>query len=221
MAQPHPDAPEGGFGLERLIFFSDAVIAIAITLLVLDIHVPEVAPTAIATDLPRQVLALWPNYLGYFTSFWVIGYYWMAHHRLFRHIQAYDQGLVSLNLTLLFFIAFMPFPTALLFRYPAQPISVMIYAGTLVLIGLSMVGVWQYALHRQGLVEAGLEPKRIRQITISLLIAPAIFLLSMGVAVWNGQWAMYTWLLLLPIYFFFRPQRPAPKGKPRTRGGHR
>ena len=126
-------------GLERLVFFSDAVMAIAITLLVLEIKVPEIEAGAATSELVRQVTGLLPKYLGYLTSFWVIGLYWISHHRIFRYVQDYDAGLLRLNLLVLFFIAFVPFPTALLFEYPARWITVALYAGTLAAIGLSMV----------------------------------------------------------------------------------
>src|SRR5512136_2762438 len=103
-------------GLERIIFFSDAVMAIAITLLILEVRLPEgAAPDGVG----RQVLALWPKYLGYSVSFWVIALYWVAHHRCFLYIRAYDRRLIYLDFLFLLFIAFMPFPTGLLFDNPS------------------------------------------------------------------------------------------------------
>src|SRR5688572_2585814 len=84
-------------GLDRIVFFSDAVIAIAITLLALDIRLPEL-------DEPNGAAlrdALWdlrPNYLSYLISFFVIGMYWQVHHRIFREVRRYDERLVWLNL---------------------------------------------------------------------------------------------------------------------------
>jgi uncharacterized membrane protein len=79
-------------GLERIVFFSDAVMAIAITLLILEVRLPEGS-----ADFSRRILALWPKYLGYFVSFWVIALYWVAHHRCFQLIRDYDRGLINLN----------------------------------------------------------------------------------------------------------------------------
>jgi uncharacterized membrane protein len=141
MANVKREDPHDQLGLDRLVFFSDAVIAIAITLLVLALKVPEIEKELVNTELTQRILDLWPKYVGYLTSFWVIGFYWIAHHRMFRYIKAYDQGLLMLNMTSLFFIAFMPFPTALLFQYPAQWITVVVYASTIALIGLSMVSL--------------------------------------------------------------------------------
>jgi uncharacterized membrane protein len=126
---------------------------------------------------------------------------------MFRYIKAYDQGSLMLNMMILFFIAFMPFPTALLFQYPAQWITVVVYAATIVLIGLSMVSLWRYATHAHRLVDRSLDARSIRLISMSLLTTPVVFLLSIGLAFFNAELAMYSWLILLPLYFLFRPVR--------------
>jgi len=202
----HPDH----LGLERLVFFSDAVIAIAITLLVLEIKVPEIEPGSTGSELTRQVLALWPKYLGFLTSFWVIAFYWLAHHRTFRFIRDYDAGLLRINLLVLFFIAFVPFPTALLFEYPAQWITVVLYAGTLAAIGLSMLWLWRYATHNHRLVEPSLSPFLIRSTFNRMLVTPAVFLVSILVAFFNPGLAMNCWLILLLFFFVFRTNRSLP-----------
>ena len=91
--------------LERLVFFSDAVFAIAITLLVLELRMPE----RIAGDADRQLIdglvSLIPRFLSYAISFWLIGLYWWVHHRTFRHIRRWDEGLLWHNLHFLFWVA--------------------------------------------------------------------------------------------------------------------
>jgi uncharacterized membrane protein len=197
-------------GLERLVFFSDAVIAIAITLLVLEIKVPELELGAGSSELTRQVLALWPKYLGFLTSFWVIAFYWLSHHRTFRFIREYDSGLLRINMLVLFFIAFVPFPTALLFEYPAQWITVVLYAGTLAAIGLSMLWLWRYATQDHRLVEPSLSPLLIRSTFNRMLVTPAVFLVSILVAFFNPGLAMNCWLILLLFFFVFRTNRSQP-----------
>jgi uncharacterized membrane protein len=202
MPKAHVDPLPSPFGLDRIIFFSDAVIAIAITLLVLDIKVPEAAG-APAHELGQRVLGLWPKYLGYLVSFWVIALYWVAHHRCFRYIRKYDRRLMYLNFLFLMFIAFMPFPTGLLFSNPAQLASVVLYAGTAAGMGLSLAWVWIYAVRHRFIV-ADLAQALVRDIRLNLLLPPLVFLLSAGVALFNADVAMYTWLLILPVYLFRR-----------------
>ena len=91
-------------GLERLIFFSDAVFAIAITLLVIDIRLPDTDNILDNAQLTAQLLGMWQQYLGYIISFLVIGTFWTAHHRKFRYIKRYDYRLLFLNLLMLMVI---------------------------------------------------------------------------------------------------------------------
>ena len=121
--------------LERLTFFSDAVFAIAITLLVIEIHVPRLG---VADD--QAYLAalheLMPSFMGFILSFLVIGALWAAHHRVFGLLADYDSGLVMPNLLLLMVIAFMPFATALMSANPLARVPELFYAGTLLTAGL-------------------------------------------------------------------------------------
>jgi uncharacterized membrane protein len=96
---------------------SDAVFAIAITLLVLDIRVPEIPERLVVEQLPQRLYELRPKYLSYVLSFVVILMYWMAHHSTFRAIRCYDRVLIWLNSLFLMCIAFLPFPTSLLGEY--------------------------------------------------------------------------------------------------------
>jgi uncharacterized membrane protein len=196
-------------GLDRLVFFSDAVIAIAITLLVLDIKLPEAAGGS-ALGIARPLLNLWPKFLGYFVSFWVIALYWVAHHRCFRHIHSYDRRLIYLNFLFLMFIAFMPFPTGLLFSNPTQAASVMLYAGTAAGMGFALAGVWIYADHH-GFVPSGMPRVTVRDIRLNLLLPPVVFLVSMCVAPFNATLAMFLWFLLIPVYISRRHNEIALK----------
>ena len=103
------EARESGSGagkeLDRIVFFSDAVFAIAITILVLDIRVPDIPEGRVAAELPAQILTLGPKYLSYVISFLVLAVYWQAHHRVSKHIRGYDGTLVWLNFLFLMAVA--------------------------------------------------------------------------------------------------------------------
>lgn len=97
--------------LGRILIFSDGVFAFAITFLILDVRLPA---GTLKTNLASALISLWPNYLAFLISFFVIGIYWSPHLRLFKEIIGYDQNLIRLNLLYLFFIIIMPFSTSIL-----------------------------------------------------------------------------------------------------------
>ena len=124
-------APTSSPRLGRLAAFSDGVFAIAVTLLVFQLKVPRLADTRSARLLAD---ALWHervSFISYGFSFAVIAVFWFGHHRAFRHITRHDQQLAWWNTAYLATIAFLPFASALLGRYAANPLAAAIYAGTL------------------------------------------------------------------------------------------
>lgn len=187
---------------DRLVTLSDGVIAIAITLLVLEITVPEVPAGGSTADLPRLILEQWPDFLAYVLSFLVIGLYWSLHRRTFIHISRHDRGLVWLNLLFLLMVAFIPYGTSLFSRSPGR-FGVMFYAGVLALTGLSLAVLWAYA-SQQDLIEAGLGSRTVLLQSARFLISPLVFLLSIGVAVVDPTLAILTWVLLLPLNAVFQ-----------------
>lgn len=167
--------------LERLTFFSDAVFAIAITLLVIEIHVPEVAMNEQA--LAQALLDLIPRYIGFIVSFFVVGRFWIAHHRLFGMLGAADPRLIWANLVLLLMIAFMPFPTAVISEYVGLRVGVGLYTAWLTLLGIVNRWVIHVALHDRRLLREGVEEaairRHIRDSWIPLLIGVSAFALDM------------------------------------------
>ena len=126
-----PDHP-----LERLIFFSDAVFAIAITLLIIEVHPPHLAFGSPWRDYIAALSQLMPSLFGFFVSFFVIGAFWSAHHRAFALAGHYSEKLVAPNLHMLCAIVFMPFATAFMSANLGTPVPSILYALTLVATGL-------------------------------------------------------------------------------------
>lgn len=184
---------EAGRELDRIVFFSDAVFAIAITILVLDIRVPDgLSPT----ELPARMLNLGPKYLSYVISFLVLAVYWQAHHRLFRAITGYDRTLVWLNFLFLMAVAFLPFLTSLLGEYSKEQISVAIYAANAVMASLLLVAISWYATSGHRLVAPNLDDEAERIQRFQGFSVPVVFLLSIGISFFSPMAAMYSWLLL-------------------------
>jgi uncharacterized membrane protein len=201
-------------GLERLIFFSDAVFAIAITLLALEIRLPAGQEIGSDEGLLTALLSIWPRYLSYVVSFLVIGMYWMAHHRMFRTIARYDRRLLFLNLLLLLCIAFVPFPTAILGEHNG-PVATIFYAATMVVTGLVSARLWWYASGSgRRLLAASLAAAELRASRLRTLAPPAVFLLSIAIALWNEDAAMLSWMTLAPLLLVRPGQAENRQSKP-------
>jgi uncharacterized membrane protein len=204
------EAAEGGIG--RILALSDGVFAIAMTLLILEIAVPA---TKADTDLPKALLELWPRYLAYVLSFVVIGRFWAAHHQAFRLIGRYDAVLVWLNLLLLMFVAFLPFPTAVLGAHNGTPAAAVLYAAAVVLTGTASLAHWWYASRPGGLLRPGIGRARVRALRARGLVGPVFFALTLPIAVFVPYAAEILWFLVFPLtriaYVWFiaeeRPQR--------------
>ena len=135
-----------GLQLERIVFFSDAVFAIAITLLIIEIKVPHLEHTASDRDFAIALVRLIPNFVGYFFSFLVIGAYWIGHHKIYGKIVDWNYGLVWRNVFFLMAIAFMPFTTAFFSEYPTQLVPIVLYASAFTLAGLLEILLFRYAV---------------------------------------------------------------------------
>jgi uncharacterized membrane protein len=201
--QPH--LPE----VDRIVFFSDAVFAIALTLLVVRIEVPR------GPDFTQEVLAQWPRYLSYVISFLAVGLYWMGHHRIFRYIIRWDERLIALNLLLLLFIAFMPYPAAMIGEHGGQQISLIFYAGTLGMAGLASLLIWVHATRHRRLVAADLDAAVIRRHRLRGLVAPIVFFASIPLSFLSQDVAYYSWWLVAVGLIALRGEgRPSAKGHP-------
>jgi uncharacterized membrane protein len=184
--------------LERLVFFSDAVFAIAITLLVLELRMPE----RLAGDPDRQLVTglvrLLPRFASYAISFWLIGLYWWVHHRMFRHIRKWDDGLIWLNFHFLFWIAFLPFPVGLVGSWGDRAGAVMIYAGTLVMVGVGQALLWRHAARGNRLLDPHFDREYARFISVRSYIPPVAAMAVLLAALWQPRWAWFGfWLIFL------------------------
>lgn len=195
--EPPPETLDDKLGLERLIFFSDAVFAIAITLLALEIRLPDEATSLGNGALWRSLAALWPKYLSYFVSFMVIGSIWLSHHSKFRFIRRYDRSLLLLNLWLLMVVAFIPFPTAVL-SDSGNRTATIFYAATMIVASLLLTRLWLYASHRHRLTTQELSPEEQRYQLHRSLIVPGVFLVAIGLAFINSSLAQ-GWLVVASI----------------------
>ena len=198
------DAPSVG----RLLSFSDAVFAIAITLLALELRIPEIPHATSARELVRALRGADAQFLTYGITFAVIGVYWLGHHRMFRHIAGHHRRLAELNLLILFAVSFLPFPANLLGRYPDNRTAVIIYGSNLAAVSAASAALWLYAM-RAGLTEANLDPTLGRYLLLRPLVTGAVFLVSIGVAFASTTCATRTWYAAFVVFLAMRRAFPA------------
>jgi uncharacterized membrane protein len=199
LSEPSENSQVTGLSTNRLEAFSDGVFAVAITLLVLNLQIPQLATVS---ELVPRLGALWPKLLSYALSFVLVGIYWVAHHNTFHYIKRSDRNLLWLNILLLLCIVFLPFPTAMLGQYPEQQVSIIIYAGTLVITGLVLQSLWWYATSRCRLVDRAIDPRLVQRATRRNLTGPLIYLLAIGISLVSVS-ASLVLFILVPLYYIF------------------
>jgi uncharacterized membrane protein len=177
--------------LRRVIIFSDAVFAFAITLLIVDIRLPT---NTVEDNLGSVLISLWPNYLAFLISFFVIGLYWIAHIRLFRKIERCNWKLIWLNSFQLLFIVIIPFSTSILSLALCQ-LSVIVYAIIIASAGYMGTLLRIYATRNHRLVNENYSFRDIKIDTILILIAPICFTISIWIAFFSVFIAQLLWIL--------------------------
>ncbi len=171
----HVDHP-----LERLMFFSDAVFAIAITLLIIEIKVPHLPNVASNGDWGIALFQLIPHFVAFILSFFVIGRFWMTHHTAFGFTRHYDKSLSWPNLHLLMMIAFMPFATALLAENVGKLVPTLVYNATLLATAVLSVRLVRIAtgpeIAKADADRQDIEFTRIRGLSLIYAAATALIL---------------------------------------------
>jgi uncharacterized membrane protein len=191
----------------RVLAFSDGLFAIAMTLLVVGIAVPTVHPESSVHELADRLHDLLPNFVSFFISFAVIGRYWAAHHEFVGLLARIDTRFLATNLVYLAFIAFLPFPTALLGTLFENPLSVAFYAVMVAIVsGLEVVLLRQ--AQRRHLLRQQI-PDDVYRWGVSQSLAPVVFfLLSVPVAFFDTALAVVVWFGGIPFQIFSQRWKP-------------
>jgi uncharacterized membrane protein len=182
----HPALP-----VHRMFAIVDAVVAIAMTILLLDIRIP-----AGLDDEPlRDALhGLVPELWSFALSVVVIAWFWRTHHLVMRHANQVDAPLVWLNFLFLALVSLIPFPTSVLDDYPTQTVGPALYAADIAGAALAQALIWVHLARRDRLGGTALtDVARVRPFVMSVIVA-AVFLVSIPVAFRSPEWAMWVWI---------------------------
>jgi uncharacterized membrane protein len=187
------------FTLERVVFFSDAVFAIAITLLAIELRLPELPGRVTDQDLVQAIRDLAPALFAFVISFAVTAAFWIGHYRTFRYIVDVDGWLITINLVFLFCIALLPFPTSVIATYGDTTTAAVIYATFGVATGLASTLLWIYPSRIGHLVSVEVTPEIARYVGYRALIIPLVFAISIPVAFVSPAAAWLCWILAAPV----------------------
>jgi uncharacterized membrane protein len=184
--------------VNRLLTLSDGVIAIALTLLVLQLRVPslsEVADPDSAADLAAQLGKGSAQLVSYGISFYVIAQFWMVHRQVFRLVGDHEEGLEWWNFAFLFTISVMPFTSTLLGDFVGNPLAVDIFAVNVLIASLATQAMIVVGRRKGLLVSAA----RARASRISVVVVPVVMAASIGLSWWSTSAAMYSWILIAVV----------------------
>ena len=188
--------PATGLSFERVVFFSDAVFAIVITLLVLELKVPHLSEHS-ESALRHALVELFPRVIGFVVSFLIIGLMWIEHHRIFRYIEDYDGGLLWRNLLLLLCVSFVPFPTALFSENFWSGTAFILYTASFGGVATAKLLIWRHAV-KANLLKKDVSPaleRRIARRSLAVPIACAVAIVLAFVSIFIAPLAF----MLIPV----------------------
>jgi TMEM175 potassium channel family protein len=164
----------------RLEAFSDGVFAVAITLLVLDLHVPG------GENLWHQLREEWPSFASFFVSFWVIGIIWVNHHGVLDHVRRADRGVLYLNLLVLMTVVFLPFATALLAEHLKsgvdEKVAAAVYSCASLAMGLAFAVLWTYITRHREKLGVALSDEDVRRTTMTFVAGNPFYVAAIVVS---------------------------------------
>ena len=178
------------------------------TLLVVAIDPPEIVRDVAAPGTLWSALAdLFPQIFSFFLAFVLLGRYWMAHHEFVASLKSIDRTIMGATLAYLAFVAFLPFPTALVGEYEQNPVSVVLFASTLCLVSGMEAILFSLAV-RRGHTRKRFDARSFRYGLLQSLTPVVLFAISIPIAFWNPTLALLTWLLGIPIGIALARLRP-------------
>jgi len=197
----------------RLISFSDGVFAIAVTLLVFNLKVPEIPHASIHLLLPGLIKAMLPKFITYVITFLLVAVYWTFNHRMLNLVTHVDNTFIWMNIYYLLMISFMPFPSALYGSYPNEIFSFIFYIGSMVTVSSISIAMLWYASHNHRLINKELPTVVVKYLFYRLFFSITIFLLSIPLAFFRLEWARYSLFILFPMNWLMRKNFRKYSGK--------
>ena len=183
----------------RLVSFSDGVFAIAVTLLVFNLKVPQISPADVHQLLPGMIRHMLPNFNTYILSFLLIAIYWTFHHRMMNLVERIDTPFLWMNIYYLLVISFIPFPSALFGSYSHDTFSFVFYICCMIAVNLISMIMVAYASYKSRLLKKELPLVIVKYLFFRLFAAIIVFVLAIPIAFYQLRWALYYLFILFPV----------------------
>jgi uncharacterized membrane protein len=180
----------------RLETLVDGIFAIAMTLLVLNVKVPQMAQTSATAGLSRALTHLRPHFTAFVISFLLLAVFWMAHHRQFKSIKKVDGTFIWLNILMLLLIVFVPFSTGLMGEYETVQIAHLFFDLNLLFIGLTMFVYWWYAGKDNRLMVDGFTKAQYHYGIKRNAVLPVVSIVAVGVTFVAPQYSSLAFLAI-------------------------
>lgn len=177
----------------RLETLGDGVFAIAMTVLVLGIQVPDVAD---ASQLWPRLVALWPKFASYALSFVMLGVLWIGHYYQFQYIRRTDRTLIWLNLLFLLLVTFLPFGAGVLGNSYLSPVAIALYGGTILAAGSALLLHWLHATRDRAMIAEDLSPEVVASLRDRILLGLAISGAAIGVGFLEPRVSLAVFLVM-------------------------
>lgn len=186
----------------RIEAFSDGVMAILITILVLELKVPQLAEHFSHEAFREAALHLLPKIIAYAFSFLVIAIFWVNHHHFFHLLDRSDAGLLWHNNHLLFWMSLIPLPTAFIGEHPDSPQAIMAYAGVMMMTALSFTLMSRHAMFKGRLMKETIDRKGRMAIMRRSLTGPVLYAAAL-IGSFIHPFVSYAFFIAVPVYFFW------------------
>ena len=200
-----------GHSLERLAALSDGIFAVAMTLLVLDLHAPAAEAVHGEHDLWHALLTLAPRLLMYMMSFMTLGIFWVGQQTQLNHLQRSDRSLTWIHIAFLFLVTLTPASTALLAELTRYRLALLVYWLNIFLLGTTLYWSWVCALGT-GLVKSDMPPQVSSAIKRRIVLAQSLYAFGASLCVFNPYWSI-AFIVLVQLNYVIAPHfRRRPEG---------
>jgi uncharacterized membrane protein len=198
-----------GQSVERLAALSDGIFAVAMTLLVLDLHAPVAEAIHSEGDLRHALIALAPRLLTYMMSFLTLGVFWVGQQTQLNHLERSARSLTWMHLAFLFVVTLTPFSASLLAEHIAYRTALVVYWFNILMLGLTLYLTWSCAIGL-GLVKEDISPAVRAAIQRRIVIAQSLYAFGAALCVFSTYWSIAV-ILLIQLNYAIAPRLPGVK----------